>query len=76
MVAAAGTLATELGITSWPQEDAMWAAKKCFEAWLQNRGGISAQEGQEILRQVKHFFELHGDARFSVIGDNEGPNNH
>jgi putative DNA primase/helicase len=71
LVAAAGTLATELGITSWPQEDPMWAAKKCFEAWLQNRGGISAQEGQEILRQVKHFFELHGDARFSVIGNND-----
>ena len=68
MIAAAGTLATELGITGWPLEDAAWAAKKCFEAWLQGRGGISAQEGQEILRQVRHFFELHGDARFTVIG--------
>jgi putative DNA primase/helicase len=71
LIAAAGTLATELGITGWPAEDAAWAAKVCFEAWLANRGGISAQEGQEVLRQVRHFFELHGDARFTVIGDGD-----
>ena len=69
LIAAAGTLATELGISGWPKEDAMWAAKQCFEAWLKNRGGISAQEGQEILRQVRHFFEQHGDARFAVLGE-------
>lgn len=69
LIAAAGALATELGITGWPQEDPMWAAKKCFEAWLRNRGGISAQEGQEVLRQVRHFFEQHGNARFSLIDD-------
>lgn len=68
LIAAAGTLAMELGITGWPQEEAFWAAKQCFDAWLQNRGGITAQEGHEILRQVRHFFELHGDARFTVIG--------
>lgn len=68
LIAAAGTLATELGITSWPQEDAMWATKICFDAWLQSRGGISAQEGQEILRQIRHFFEKHGDSRFTLIG--------
>lgn len=69
LVAAAGTLATELGITGWTAEDPAWAAKKCFEAWLQSRGGITAQEGQEILRQVRHYFEQHGDSRFTVIGD-------
>jgi putative DNA primase/helicase len=71
LIAAAGTLATELGITGWPKEDAAWAAKKCFEAWLENRGGISAQEGQEMLRHVRHFFELHGNARFTVIDDGD-----
>lgn len=67
LIAAAGTLATEIGISGWPQEDAMWATKQCFEAWLKNRGGISAQEGREILRQIRHFFEQHGDTRFTVI---------
>ncbi|MBF8262842.1 MAG: uncharacterized protein HW387_507 [Parachlamydiales bacterium] len=68
LIAAAGTLATELGITKWPKEEAMWAAKQCFESWLKNRGGVSAQEGHEILRQVRHYFEQHGDSRFTVIG--------
>lgn len=67
LIAAAGTLATELGITGWPKEDASWAAKECFEAWLQSRGGITGQEGQEILRQVRHYFEQHGDSRFTLI---------
>ena len=71
LVAAAGSLATELEITGWTEEDAPWAAKKCFEAWLQNRGGITAQEGQEILRQVRHFFEQHGEGRFTIIGDKD-----
>lgn len=69
LVAAAGSLATELGISGWSEEDAMWASKECFEAWLKNRGGISAQEGREILRQVRHFFEQHGDSRFTSIED-------
>jgi putative DNA primase/helicase len=65
LVAAAGSLATQLGITGWTQEDAVWAAQVCFEAWLKNRGGLSAQEGTEILRQVRRFFEQHGDSRFT-----------
>lgn len=71
LIAAAGTLATELGISGWTEEDAMWASKECFQSWLKNRGGISAQEGHEILRQIRHFFEQHGDSRFSTIGDND-----
>ncbi len=71
LIAAAGTLATELGILGWTEEDAMWASKQCFESWLKNRGGISAQEGHEIVRQIRHFFEQHGDSRFSTIGEND-----
>ena len=71
LVAAAGSLATELGITGWTNEDAAWGAKKCFEAWLQSRGSLSAQEGQEILRQVRRYFEQHGEARFTLLGDED-----
>lgn len=45
LIAAAGTLATELGISGWIEEDAIWASKQCFDSWLKTRGGISAQEG-------------------------------
>jgi len=68
LIAAAGILASELSITGWPEEEATWAAKTCFAAWIKSRGGASAQEGREILRQVRHFFEQHGDARFTAIG--------
>lgn len=70
-IAAVGELVTDLGITNWPQEEALWAAKTCFQAWLKSRGGISAQEGQEILRQVRHYFEQHGDSRFTTIGTDD-----
>jgi putative DNA primase/helicase len=65
LVAAAGTLATELNVTGWTEEDAFWAARICFESWLKNRGGLSAQEGQEVLRQVRRYLEQHGDSRFT-----------
>lgn len=71
LVAAAGTLATELGITGWTNEDAFWAAKTCFEAWLKSRGGLSAQEGQEILRQVRRYLEQHGDSRFAPFDSDD-----
>ena len=64
-VAAVGTLATEYGITGWPDEDAFWAAEECFKSWVENRGGTSSQEEKSALAQVRHFFELHGDSRFS-----------
>ena len=41
------------------------------EEWLRSRGGISAQEGQEILRKVRHFFEQHGEARFTILGESD-----
>lgn len=68
LIAAAGTLATELEMTEWPEDESMWSANTCFNAWLQSRGSITAQEGQEILRQVRLYFEQHGDARFTTIG--------
>ena len=65
-VAAAGTLATEYGITGWPDEEASWGAEECFKSWVENRGGTSPQEEKSALEQVRHFFELHGDSRFSL----------
>lgn len=74
VIAAAGTLATELGITCWPSEEAFWATKTCFEAWLQSRGNITPQEGYEILKQVRHFFEMHAEARFTIMGSQDDQN--
>lgn len=65
LVAAAGMLATSLGITSWPEREAMGAAAACFEAWLNARGSTGPQEEQAALDQVRRFFELHAESRFT-----------
>lgn len=64
-VAAAGELATSFGITGWGNGDALHAAKACFLDWLKSRGGMGSQEEQAILSQVRHFFEQHGESRFT-----------
>lgn len=67
LAAAAGELATELGITGWNIGDATKATVECFKAWLNQRGGVENQEGIKVLKQVKEFFELHGESRFTDI---------
>lgn len=65
VVAAAGELATEAGITSWAEGEATRAAKACFHAWLESRGGIGNAEESQIVRQVRRFFEAHGEGKFA-----------
>lgn len=65
IVAAAGELATIYGITGWKQGTALEAAKSGFADWLQARGSTGPQEETAILSQVRRFFELHGDSRFT-----------
>lgn len=65
VVAAAGELATEAGITGWPEGEATQAARACFNAWLASRGGIGNAEDGQMLRQVRRFFEAHGEGRFT-----------
>lgn len=69
LIAAAGSLATEAGITGWPEGEAFWSASQCFYAWLKRRGGVSAQEGKEMLLQVRRIFEQHGNSRFAFIDE-------
>lgn len=65
LVAAAGELATEAGITQWPAGEAINAARACFNAWIEARpGGIGLTEDAQMLRQMRGWFGLHGDSRF------------
>lgn len=66
LIAAAGELATELNITGWKKDYAMLAACECFDGWIKARGGIGAREADIALAQVRHFFEAHGESRFSA----------
>jgi putative DNA primase/helicase len=69
LVAAAGELATFFNITGWQECTASYAVTKCFQDWVALRGGIGAKESTIALSQVRHFFELHGESRFSSWQD-------
>ncbi|MDR1969133.1 MAG: hypothetical protein LBQ32_10665, partial [Burkholderiaceae bacterium] len=65
IVAVAGELATEAGLTGWPTGEAERGVRRCFESWLAQRGGAGNAEVRQMLRQVKRFIELHGEGRFT-----------
>jgi len=64
LLALAGELATEYGLTGWPEGAAIEAAAACFAAWRAARGKGN-DERRKILDQVAAFVERHGDSRFS-----------
>ena len=65
LVAAAGELATTMGVTGWRQGAAAEACKACFRAWLNYRGGEGSHEEREILEQVRHLIGAYGESRFT-----------
>jgi putative DNA primase/helicase len=67
LIALAGDVATEYGITGWSAGEATNAASIMFQTWRAQRqtGNV---ENLQILEQVAAFIDRHGDARFSEIG--------
>lgn len=70
LIAAAGELASALDITGWQKGESTQAAKKCFYAWLSERGGVGQQEEQQIISQIMGFFQKNSQSNFAVWGDN------
>ncbi len=71
LVAAAGELASAMGVLPWRDGEASDAAAGCFKAWVDARGGTGAAEISAGLAQVRRFFELHGESRFSRFGEEQ-----
>jgi putative DNA primase/helicase len=69
VVAAAGELATTLGILPWAEGEATPGVARCFADWLKQRGGVGSLEGIEAIAVVRRFIEQHGSARFERVGD-------
>lgn len=69
LVAAAGEMATALGIVPWEPGEATRAAARCFSDWLAARGGIEPAEQRQAISTVRRFVELHGNSRFEAMGD-------
>ena len=65
LVAVAGELATQAGLTGWEPGESERAARACFNAWLAARGGTGNGEVTAMLRQVRKFLEAHGQGRFT-----------
>ena len=67
LVAVAGELATQAGITGWQQGRSFDAVGQCFNAWLGTLGNGENIEETKILEHFKAFFEAHGTSRFENL---------
>jgi uncharacterized protein (DUF927 family) len=67
LVAFAGELAIKFGIVPWVEGAPTGDGKELFKAWLEDRGGAVPYEAQQIVAQVRHFIEAHGDSRFDDL---------
>lgn len=63
LIAFAGELATQFGITGWLHGDATNAAKQAFQRW-QDAQPKDRNETSKIIEAVASFIDKHGDARF------------
>lgn len=71
LVALAGELATEYGITGWEKGSAIAATIECFNAWVGRRdSGAKNSDRQKVLDAVGGFIATHGNSRFQHV--NEG----
>jgi putative DNA primase/helicase len=64
LIAAAGELATSLKILPWQPRTALDAATKCFQAWLNARGGKGVAEEKDGIAAVRTFLSAHMLSRF------------
>ncbi len=75
LIGAAGELATDAGITGWPEGSAMHAAVECFRAWRASWAPEGSHEEQRAITQVQAFLQQH-QSRFETLpGDGHTPIN-
>lgn len=60
-----GELATGLGLTGWPEGEAMRATQACLKAWIGERGHSANQEDMAAVDQVRGFFSANQYSRFA-----------
>ena len=69
LIAAAGELATTLGVTPWREGEASAAAAWALAQWIGQRGGTEPAEARQAIEQVRRFIEAHGEYRFDPLDD-------
>lgn len=70
LVAVAGELATQYGLTGWDTGEVTKAVQQCFAVWMESFGGAGNREERAILSHVRAFFEAHGSGRFQEVRAN------
>lgn len=68
LIGLAGELASEYGVTGWPERIAIEAALICFKHWRQQRG-TGELETQQLANALRQYIELYGDSRFTKTDD-------
>ena len=67
VIAVAGELATQAGITGWQTGTAFNAVKTVFNAWANDFEYVGDYENREYVLHVKAFFEANESSRFEAI---------
>jgi putative DNA primase/helicase len=71
LIGFAGELATEYGITGWPPGTAMDGATRCFQDWLNARGGTISSDVEAAVQRLLQVIERDGASRFQRVADRE-----
>ena len=69
LLAAAGLLATDFGITKWNRTDVIKCVEGMFDEWLESRGTMGAFDAAQGAKQVLAFIAQHGSSRFQSVTD-------
>lgn len=67
LIAAAGELATALGVTPWFEGEARAASAWGLAKWIEGRGGTEPAEVRQAVERVRLFIEQHGESRFDSL---------
>lgn len=67
LIAVAGELATEWGLTGWRESESINAAKRCYSEWLRARGTSRAADVEAAITQVRGFIEAKSASRFPTL---------
>ena len=66
ILATAGELATSMEILPWEQGEATNAVLACFNAWLDNRGGVGSGEMLMAVKQVRENLTRYATKHFDL----------
>ena len=67
LIAVAGELATQAGITGWQTGTALNAVKDVFNAWVNDFEYVGDYQTKEYILHVKAFFEANESSRFESV---------